>query len=145
MHEAPFFRIRISQVENAKFSKKSHFWGPNSVFPPFLAHFACAMDAGQKFPKMAFFAPKTRAIPQILSTVAYICGQTPFGTTGRPKTPILVKFWRFWPFSGFFACRRAIFAFLALFGPFRWHQIRPRFHKFYKFSWRRVGPVDGGG
>ena len=78
------------------------------------SHFACGPHVGQKFPKMPFFGPKNRAMQKNISTMAHICCQTPCGTTGRSKTPFLVNFWQFWPFSGFFACRNVILAFSAI-------------------------------
>ena len=116
MHETPFFRIRNSQVLNATFSKKSHFFGTFLGISPIWAHFACKAHVGQKLWKTAFFEPKNRGMQKNLSTAADLCSQTPVGTTGRPKTPFLVDFWRFWPFSGFFACKSAILAVLAIFG-----------------------------
>ena len=87
-----FSEFETPRSKTQNFPKKSHFWGPNSVFPPFLAHFACKPHVGQKLPKMAFFEPKNRGIQKNISTIAHICWQTPLGTNRRQKTPILVKF-----------------------------------------------------
>ena len=126
------------------FQKKS-LLGPKFGIFPLLAHFACKPHVGQKLPKMAFFEPKNRGIQKNISTVAHICCQTPCGTTGRSKTPLLVNFWRFWPFSGFFACKSAIFAFLVILAISGGKRLSTEELNSEKKSWRLIWPPDGAG